>query len=198
VKEVLLFLISFSVEGAPGVDLRTKQFVMTYLTTLLFEQFTQYKIEREDRSLLLIIEEAHNFCPDKTYPVSYSLAHTKLSTIATQGRKFGLSLYLISQRPSFVDRVILSMCNTFFIHRTSPEDDSFVKAVCGGLPSSLASRLTMLNIGDVIITGQLVPVPFPLLVHILDSDRKIKHTVGKTNISDRLAELQGIQNKAPG
>jgi len=191
-REGGIAIFDFSAEGAPGVDLRTKQFVMTYLTTLLFEQFTQYKMKREDRYLLLIIEEAQNFCPDKTYPVGYSLAHTKLSTIATQGRKFGLSLCLISQRPSFVDRVVLSMCNTFFIHRTSPEDVSFVKAVCGGLPSSLASRITMLNTGDVIITGQLVPVPFPLLVHILDSDRKIKHTVGKTNISDRLAELQGV------
>ncbi|MCQ5340603.1 MAG: ATP-binding protein [Candidatus Methanomethylicia archaeon] len=185
-------IFDFSADGAPGVDLKTKQFVMTYLATLLFDHFTQYKTKKEDRYLLLIIEEAQNFCPDKSYPISFSLAHTKLSAIATQGRKFGLSLCLISQRPSFVDRIILSMCNTFFIHRVSPEDVNFVRSICGGLPLSLASRLTTMGRGDVIITGQMLSVPFPLLVHILEGDRKIKHTIGKTNVCERLAELRGF------
>jgi DNA helicase HerA-like ATPase len=185
-------IFDFSADGAPGVDLKTKQFVMTYLATLLFNQFTEYKLKKEDRYLLLIIEEAQNFVPDRSYPVSSSLAHTKLSAIATQGRKFGLSLCLISQRPSFVDRVVLSMCNTFFIHRVSPEDVNFVRTACGGLPQSLATRLTTMNTGDVIITGQMLPVPFPLLCHILESDRKVKPTIGKTNVCERLAQLRGI------
>jgi DNA helicase HerA-like ATPase len=185
-------IFDFSADGAPGVDLKTKQFVMTYLATLLFNQFTEYKLKKEDRYLLLIIEEAQNFVPDRSYPVSSSLAHTKLSAIATQGRKFGLSLCLISQRPSFVDRVVLSMCNTFFIHRVSPEDVNFVRTACGGLPQSLATRLTTMSTGDVIITGQMLPVPFPLLCHILESDRKVKPTIGKTNVCERLAQLRGI------
>jgi DNA helicase HerA-like ATPase len=165
---------------------------MTYLATLLFEQFTQYKMRKEDRYLLFIIEEAQNFCPDKSYPISSSLAHAKLSAIATQGRKFGLSLCLISQRPSFVDRIVLSMCNTFFIHRVSPEDVNFVRSISGGLPPSLVPRLTTMSTGDVIITGQMVTVPFPLVVHILESDRKVKPTIGKTNVCERLAELRGV------
>jgi DNA helicase HerA-like ATPase len=185
-------IFDFSADGAPGVDLKTKQFVMTYLATLLFDRFTQYKMKKEDRYLLLIIEEAQNFVPDKSYPVSSSLAHTKLSAIATQGRKFGLSLCLISQRPSFVDRVVLSMCNTFFIHRISPEDVSFVRTACGGLPQSLAMRLTTMSTGDVIITGQMLPLPFPLLCHILESDRKVEPTIGKTNVCERLAQLRGL------
>jgi DNA helicase HerA-like ATPase len=190
-REGGIAIFDFSADGAPGVELKTKQFVMTYLASLLFEQFTQYKMRKEDRYLLLIIEEAQNFCPDKSYPISSSLAHTKLSTIATQGRKFGLSLCLISQRPSFIDRIVLSMCNTFFIHRISPEDVSFVRSICGGLPPSLVSRLTTMSTGDAIITGQMIPVPFPLLVRILESDRKVKPTIGKTNVCERLAELQG-------
>jgi len=189
-REGGIAILDFSADGAPGVDLKTKQFVMTYLATLLFNQFTQYKMKKEDRYLLLIIEEAQNFCPDKSYPIGSSLAHMKLSAIATQGRKFGLSLCLVSQRPSFVDRIVLSMCNTFFIHRISPEDVNFVRVICGGLPSSLVSKLTTMSTGNVIITGQMVSVPFPLLVHILESDRKVKPTIGKTNVCERLAELQ--------
>jgi len=183
-------IFDFSADAAPGVDLKTKQFVMTYLASLLFEQFTRYKIRKEDKYLLFIIEEAQNFCPDKTYPVSSSLAHTKLSAIATQGRKFGLSLCLISQRPSFVDRIVLSMCNSFFIHRVSPEDVSFVRSVTGGLPASLIPRLTAMNQGDLILTGQINTVPFPLVIHV--SGRQVEHTVGRINVCENLAKSRRI------
>jgi DNA helicase HerA-like ATPase len=189
-KEGGVAIFDFSADGAPGVDLKTKQLVMTYLASLLFEQFSNYKIKREDRYLLLIIEEAQNFCPDKTYPISFSLAHAKLSAIATQGRKFGLSLCLISQRPSFVDRIVLSMCNSFFIHRISPEDVSFVKNISGGLPPSLVSKLTTMNQGDLIITGQMNTVPFPLVIHV--PVRQVKHTIGEVNVCDNLAKLKGL------
>ncbi|MEM5855333.1 MAG: ATP-binding protein [Candidatus Aenigmatarchaeota archaeon] len=181
-----LAIIDFSAEGAPGVDLKTKQFVVSYLATILFEKFTEYKLKGSQKYLLLIIEEAQNFCPDKSYPIPTSLAKSKLSAIATQGRKFGLSLCLISQRPSFVDRIILSMCNTFFIHRISPEDVDFVKSVSGGLPSSLARRLTTLSTGDVIISGQMLTVPFPVLVRVSKEDRKIIPEIGGTNVMENL------------
>ncbi|MCD6357361.1 MAG: ATP-binding protein [Thermoproteales archaeon] len=179
-------IVDFSAEGAPGVELKTKQLVMAYLATILFRRFTEYKLKGEQRYLLFIIEEAQNFCPDKSYPISTSLAHSKLSAIATQGRKFGLSLCLISQRPSFVDRIILSMCNTFFIHRVSPEDVYFVKTVTGGLPSSLVSRLTTLETGQLIITGQLLTVPFPVVVKVDYNERKVRPTIGETNVIDNL------------
>jgi len=191
-KEGGLAIFDFSADGAPGVDLKTKQFVMTYLAALLFDQFTQYKIRREDRYLLFIIEEAQNFCPDKSYPIGSSLAHTKLSAIATQGRKFGLSLCLISQRPSFVDRIVLSMCNTFLIHRVSPEDVSFVRSICGGLPPSLIPRLTTMDTGNVIVTGQMLTMPFPLVIRILENDRKVKPTTGKTDVCGKLAKYRGV------
>lgn len=179
-------IIDFSAEGAPGVDLKTKQLVMTYLATILFNKFTEYKLNGIQKYLLFIIEEAQNFCPDKSYPIASSLAHSKLSAIATQGRKFGLSLCLISQRPSFVDRIVLSMCNTFLIHRVSPEDVSFVKSVTGGLPQSLAARLTTLDTGEVIISGQMITVPFPLVVRVPKEDRKVKPTIGETNVVNNL------------
>lgn len=190
-REGGIAVFDFSADGAPGVDLKTKQFVVTYLATLLFDQFTNYKIKKEDRYLLFVIEEAQNFCPDKTYPIGFSLAHSKLSAIATQGRKFGLSLCLISQRPSFVDRIVLSMCNSFFIHRVSPEDVSFVRSVSGGLPQSLVPRLTNMNKGDLIVAGQITTVPFPLVIHV--PDREVKHSIGKTNVCGSLASLRGIK-----
>jgi len=186
-------LVDFSAEGAPGVELPMKQLVMTYLAAVLFASFTRYKVQGEDRYLLFVIEEAQNFCPDPSYPVGATLAKTKLSAIATQGRKFGLGLCLISQRPSFVDGIVLSMCNTFFIHRVSPEDVSFVRTVTGGLPPGLLARLTKLSRGEIIITGQMSKVPFPLVVRVEKEDRKVAHPAGTTEVVKNLARLREVQ-----
>jgi hypothetical protein len=183
-------IIDFSADGAPGVDLPEKQLVVSYLATLLFNRFTSYRIEKKPRFLLFAIEECQNFCPNPNYPVAVSIAKNKLSAIATQGRKFGLSLCLISQRPSFVDPVILSMCNTFFIHGISPEDVGFVKSVTGGLPPALASRLTRLAQGELIVTGQMCKVPFPVVIRVKREERIVEHPTGKTDVVDRLTELR--------
>ncbi len=192
-REGNLAVVDFSAEGAPGVELRTKQLVMTYLAAVLFHSFTKYKAAGEDRHLIFAIEEAQNFCPDTSYPVGASLARSRLSAIATQGRKFGLGLCLISQRPSFVDRIVLSMCNTFFIHRVSPEDVTFVRTVTGGLPQGLVARLTRLGRGEMIICGQMSRVPFPLMVKVEREHRTVSHPAGTTQVVKSLARLRRMQ-----
>lgn len=184
-------IIDFSEEGATGVEIQAKQLVMTYLATLLFNKFSNYKIRDRSRYLIFLIEEAQNFIPDKSYPVGSSLAKNKLSLIATQGRKFGLSLCLVTQRPSFLDRIVLSMCNTFFIHRISPDDISYVRSVTGGLPESIGGRLTRLSQGELILTGQMNNVPFPLLIRIPKRDRIVEHASGTTEVINTLEELRG-------
>jgi DNA helicase HerA-like ATPase len=184
----LIAILDFSADAAPGVPLSLKQLVISYISSILFQKFTDYKVKREERYMLFIIEEAQNYCPNLTvYNVGYSLAKEKLSLISTQGRKFGLSLCLISQRPSFIDPIVLSMCNTFFIHRISPEDASFVKKVCGGLPKDLERRLTVLERGEVIVTGQMSKVPFPVVISV--PEREVEHTYGKTEVLKALRRL---------
>ncbi|WP_115892326.1 ATP-binding protein [Methanothermobacter defluvii] len=183
-------IIDFSEEGATGVDIQVKQLVMTYLANLLFNKFSKYKIENRTRYLIFLIEEAQNFIPDKSYPISSSLAKNKLSLIATQGRKFGLSLCIVTQRPSFIDKIVLSMCNTFFIHRISPDDVSYVRTATGGLPSSLETRLTRLTQGHMIVTGQMNKLPFPLMISIPKADRIVPHPMGTTDVISTLKKLR--------
>jgi len=181
-------IVDFSAAGAPGVDPPLKQFVMSYLASILFRVFTQYKVEGQERYMLFIIEESQNYCPNlATYNIGYSLAREKLAAIATQGRKFGLSLCLISQRPSFVDQVVLSMCNSFFLHRISPEDVSFVKRATGGLPASLDRRLTTLDNGELIVSGQMLTLPFPMLIKV--PPREVPQTTGKTDVLGALRRM---------
>jgi len=181
-KNPTLIIIDFSADGAPGASLQLKQLIVAYITKLLLKKFTEYKMRGSDRILLLIIEEAQNYCPNlETYPIGYSLARDNLAQIATQGRKFGLSLCLVSQRPSFVDQIVLSMVNTFIIHRISAGDVPFVKRVAGGLPEVIEDKLTSLATGRAIITGQMNRLGFPIIVDI--PERKIKPTIGKISVS---------------
>jgi hypothetical protein len=181
-------IIDFSADGAPGVPPTLKQIIVAYLSSLLFKKFTEYKINKKERHMMFIMEESQNYVPNlQTYNIGYSLARQKLSWIATQGRKFGLSLCLISQRPSFVDPVVLSMCNTFFIHRISPEDVSFVDKVSGGLPTHLRRGLTYMERGEAIVVGQMSKLPFPVMIRV--PKRGVKHTAGTTDVVGALMRV---------
>jgi DNA helicase HerA-like ATPase len=185
-----MIVIDFTVSGAPGYPLHLKQFIVYYIAYVLFKRFVEYKTTKQgvQKSLLFVIEEAQNYCPNLTeYKIGYSLAKDVLQQIATQGRKFGLCLCLLTQRPSYVDPVVISMCNTFLIHRIAPGDESFVKKVTGGLPTSLERRLTKLEAGNVIITGQAIKSGLPILARIrMNIDRKVDQKAGKIEIAQGL------------
>lgn len=166
-----LVLVDLSSEGMIA-PLNVKQFVVYYLALLLFNLFVEYRNmavrgEGNQRVALLILEEAQNFAPNpQTYKLGYSVAKSILSTIATQGRKFGLSLVLVSQRPIYVDQVVMSMMNTFIIHRVPPFDVKFVENLTGGITLGLARNLSVMERGTAIIVGQMNPSPLPLVVRI--------------------------------
>ncbi|USG99386.1 ATP-binding protein [Thermococcus argininiproducens] len=187
-KEPSLVIFDFSAEGAPGVSPLEKQLVIAYLSRLLYNKFTEYKNRGEDRYLLFIIEECQNYIPNTSnYPVHATLTRDYLSLIATQGRKFGICLGLVSQRPAFVDPVVVSMLNTYIIHRVSPDDATYIRKISGGLPKSLENRLTTLERGKAIVVGQMNPLGYPVLVEV--GRRSIEHKMGKTNVMDGLYTL---------
>lgn len=183
-----IIILDLSANGCPGVPLEVKQLIVTYVASLLFKRFSEYKTDfkTNQKFLNFIVEEAQNFCPSSSYPVGTSLAKDIFSLIATQGRKFGLLLTMITQRPSFVDKIVLSMCNTFIIHRISPEDVKFVKAVTGGLPESLSKKLTLLPKGEFILTGQMNLLQSPLYMRIYKKEKLIDHKMGETKVMESL------------
>lgn len=175
-RKPLLVIVDFSPDGAPGVELRLKQFIVYYFSRLILNRFTEYKTEGRLRVAMLVIEEAQNYIPNqREYPIGFSVARRYLALAATQGRKFGLGLALVTQRPGFVDPVVLSMMNTFIIHRVASGDTRFVQIATGGLPRHIASRLPLLETGTAVITGQMSPFPYPILAKI---DRRASHAAG--------------------
>ncbi len=184
-----LVIIDFSSEGAPGAPLPLKQLILAYLARLLYHTFTAYKTRGDERYTALIIEEAQNYAPNpRTYPVAWSIARDYLALLATQGRKFGIALIVVSQRPTFIDPIIASMLNTIIAYRSPPDDAAQISKTVGGLPPHLREKLTRLPRGTALIAGQANKLGQPVLVKT--GHRTKGHRMGQTNLVKTLQKLQ--------
>ncbi len=118
--------------------------------------------------IFVIIEEAHVFIP-KDHDTS---AKYWASKIAREGRKFGLGLGIVSQRPRSVDLNVLSQMGSFAIMKIIQEDDQRqIASATESTSRELINQLTSLNVGDAILVGQWVNLPS--LVHVEEVKEKI-------------------------
>lgn len=110
-----------------------------------------------DYPVLLVIEEAHNYAGDK---VTGSCKY-QLQRIASEGRKFGIGLCVISQKPSKIDEEILSQCNTgVYMHITNPNDKDHIKKSFESVNEDIIRDLDGLDVGECIIAGAMLDIPF--------------------------------------
>ena len=106
--------------------------------------------------LLIVIDEAHLFVPEG----DETPAHRTLSTLAKEGRKYGVRLMLVSQRPSELDSTVLSQCGSFIAMRlTNPSDRSTVSAAVPDDLGGLVELLPSLRTGEGIFVGEIMPIP---------------------------------------
>ena len=129
----------------------------------LLERLSDLRMEGKIPRFLTVVEEAHNFIPSSAETPSPSAGI--LRQIATEGRKYGMGLILISQRPSRVDSTVLAQCNSFVILRIiNPADQKYVREVVETLGEDDARILPDLATGEALITGECVR--FPILVQV--------------------------------
>ena len=106
--------------------------------------------------VFVLIEEAHHFAPGGAEVVSTSI----LKQVLAEGRKFGIGVGLISQRPGKLDADVLSQCQTQCIMRIVNEiDQKSVAAAIEGVGRDLLDNLPALSKGQVIIAGAAVNTP---------------------------------------
>lgn len=134
--------------------------------SLIADQIFDARVQNELRlPVLLVLEEAHNFVPGRANTTAEERAITTTKQIAQEGRKFGVGLVLISQRPSRLDETTLSQCNSFIIMRmVNPADQNFVRKVIETLGEEEARMLPDLDTGEALLSGQLTN--FPVLVRM--------------------------------
>lgn len=109
--------------------------------------------------ILLVCEEAHRYAPADS-KLGFEPTKQALARIAKEGRKYGASLAIITQRPSEIDPTILSQCNTLIAFRmTNTRDQDIVRGIVTDSAFGLLDFLPSLGNGDVIIAGEAVTVP---------------------------------------
>jgi DNA helicase HerA-like ATPase len=126
-----------------------------------------------DRSVpvLLVCEEAHRYLPADGHP-GFAPAKRILSRIAKEGRKYGVSLGIISQRPADLAISALSQCNTVLALRlTSQADQDFVRAMLPDWAGGLFDFLPSLRNGEAIVVGEGIAVPARVRFDALPPDQ---------------------------
>ncbi len=129
--------------------------ITALLGRIIFEFVTNFKI-RGSHPIVIILEEAQNYIAEKRD----SLSKDVFEKIAREGRKYGISLLVCSQRPSELSKTVLSQCNSFIIHRIqNPDDQKYVRGLISSANADLLDQLPIIPQQHAIITGDCVRAP---------------------------------------
>ena len=136
--------------------------------------------------VLFIIEEAHILAGERINTDSKYW----ISRIAREGRKFGIGLTIVTQRPKGLDKEILSQMNNMIILKlVEPDDQRHVQKASEALSSELMEYLPSLNPGEAIIIGNMTKIP--LLVKIDKAEEKIEgHDIEVVNLWEEILEKE--------
>ena len=120
--------------------------------------------------ITFVCEEAHRYVPiDKT--LGFEPTKRAISRIAKEGRKYGVSLCMVTQRPAELDPTILSQCNTIFSMRlTNERDQDILRAGISDAAASLLEFMSTMGTGEAITFGEGVALPTRIKFDMLPAD----------------------------
>ena len=180
--QVLSRILRIPVRGKPitiidisGVPSEIVDVVVSVLCRLIFE-FALWSDRAKAPPILLVCEEAHRYVP-RDDQAGFAPTKRSISRIAKEGRKYGLSLCLVTQRPAELSVSSLSQCNTIFALRLS--NDSDLEFARNAVPDSsrwLIEALPALNTQEALVLGDGVSVP----MHIRFNDLPPEHRPAST------------------
>lgn len=139
--------------------------------TLFNVKVWQTAEQRSQNPVLLVCEEAHRYVPNRG-EAQYEAAQDAIRRIAKEGRKYGLGLLLVSQRPSEVEATVLSQCNSWIVLRiTNGSDRDHVQSILPDSLKGLTKMLSGLRRREAIFVGQAAAIPSRILVRKLSDDK---------------------------
>jgi DNA helicase HerA-like ATPase len=148
-----------------GVPPDIQDVVVARLTEELFKDRKVGKIP----PFLFVVEEAHNYCPE--HGIGHAVSSSMLRTVASEGRKFGMGLCVVSQRPAKIDKNIISQCNTNIILKvTNPNDLKAIIQSVEGLTSQTYDEIQRLPIGVALISGASIQIPILVEIRTRETD----------------------------
>lgn len=152
-----------------GVPFEVLSITVSLISRILFEYGYFYKRLRNSKNpdekvnndipLLLVYEEAHKYVPNSDL-AKYRSSKNSIERIAKEGRKYGVTLLLASQRPSEISETIFSQCNNFIAMRlTNPNDQGYVKKLLPDTLGSLIDKMPSLKAGEALLIGESIILP---------------------------------------
>jgi uncharacterized protein len=137
--------------------------------------------------ILIFIDEVHNYIPS----VYKSFCKDEILRIAREGRKYGLMLCLLSQRPKRVDPTALSQCGNTFIFKIQNADDKKHIFDSVSLPDKLLNTSTArFNVGESIVCGDIVSSP--IICSITEIDKLFLEEERKRSAEKYLSEIKAL------
>lgn len=152
-----------------GVPFEVLSITVSLISRMVFEYGYFYKRLRNakdqnekinnDIPILLVYEEAHKYVPNSDL-VKYRSSKKSIERIAKEGRKYGITLLLLSQRPSEISETIFSQCNNFIAMRlTNPVDQGYVKKLLPDTLGTLIDTMPSLKQGEALLVGESIILP---------------------------------------
>jgi DNA helicase HerA-like ATPase len=158
-----------SVIDVSGVPSEITHVVVSVLARLVFD-FAIWSRDEEQKPILLVCEEAHRYIPSTTAGAGQSVRKI-LERIAKEGRKYGVSLGLITQRPSDLAEGVLSQCGTIVAMRLNNDrDQAFVKAAMPEGSRGFLDSIPALRNRECIICGEGVAIPIRVTLDTLEEN----------------------------
>jgi hypothetical protein len=142
-----------SVVDLSGLDDEVSDYIASRILSDIYERISDGEFEYP---VFVFVEEAHRFIPAEGGTYSGPI----IKKIAAEGRKFGIFLIVITQRPSKIHSDALSQCNSQIIMRiTNPQDQNAIAMSSERLGENLLNDLPGLNTGEAVIVGEMTRAP---------------------------------------
>jgi len=147
-----------------GIPFDVVDITVSVLTRLLFD-VNFWTPAHQRHPTALVYEEAHNYIP--RVPAKTSFARTAVERVAKEGRKYGVSAILVSQRPSELSETALAQCSNMVVMRlNNPDDQSYVARVVSDHFAGLIDMLPIMRPGEGFIIGDSVLMPLRTLIDL--------------------------------
>lgn len=122
-------------------------------------EFNYWNPQRRDFPITLICEEAHAYIP-REKGGQFEGTKKMMERIAKEGRKYGVSIGVVSQRPTELSETMLSQCSSFICLRTTnPDDQQYIRGLVPEAEGDLTDILTSLGRGEALVLGEAAPLP---------------------------------------
>ncbi len=202
--EVVGQLMRIPVKGKPlaiwisGVPSEITDVVVSLSCRIIFD-FAVWSHRDRMPPVLLACEEAHRYVPADER-IGFAATARAITRIAKEGRKYGLALALISQRPSETFREALSQCGTVFALRLGNEmDQDYVARTVPDAARGMLSALPSMPTQQAIVSGEGVPIPMRIRLDNLPANRRPRSAgaefskAWQTDSSDAALRDEGVR-----